>query len=60
MPDGCHVDESIFQGETVIDLGSGGGIDVLLATKKVGPTGKAIGVDMTKVTIPSQCVVQKD
>lgn len=34
-------------GETVLDLGSGGGIDVLLAAQKVGPTGKAIGVDMT-------------
>lgn len=39
----------ISQGETVIDLGSGGGIDVLLAARKVGPNGKAIGVDMTKV-----------
>ena len=36
----------------MIDLGSGGGIDVLLAAKKVGPKGKAIGVDMTKVRIP--------
>ncbi|KAJ5809987.1 UbiE/COQ5 family methyltransferase [Penicillium pulvis] len=36
------------QGEVVIDLGSGGGIDVLLAAKKVGAEGKAIGVDMTK------------
>jgi arsenite methyltransferase len=35
----------------VIDLGSGGGIDVLLAAKKVGPNGKAIGVDMTKVSL---------
>src|ERR687898_576300 len=34
-------------GEVVVDLGSGGGIDVLLAAKKVGPTGKAIGIDMT-------------
>jgi SAM-dependent methyltransferase len=32
----------------VIDLGSGGGIDVILAARKVGPKGKAIGVDMTK------------
>jgi ubiquinone/menaquinone biosynthesis C-methylase UbiE len=38
-----------IQGETVIDLGSGGGIDVLLAARKVGPQGKAIGIDMTKV-----------
>jgi SAM-dependent methyltransferase len=34
-------------GETVLDLGSGGGIDVLLSAKRVGPTGRAIGVDMT-------------
>ena len=34
-------------GEVVVDLGSGGGLDVLLAAQKVGPTGKAIGVDMT-------------
>src|SRR4051794_16342062 len=34
-------------GETVVDLGSGGGLDVLLAAKKVGPAGKAIGIDMT-------------
>ncbi len=34
-------------GETVVDLGCGGGLDVLLAAKKVGPTGKAIGIDMT-------------
>src|SRR5215831_13630493 len=34
-------------GEVVIDLGSGGGIDVLLAAKKVGPAGRAIGIDMT-------------
>ena len=35
-------------GETVLDLGSGGGIDVLLASKRVGPRGKVIGLDMTK------------
>lgn len=34
-------------GETVVDLGCGGGLDVLLAAKKVGPSGKAIGIDMT-------------
>ncbi|GAQ05111.1 putative arsenite methyltransferase [Aspergillus lentulus] len=39
---------SLREGETVIDLGSGGGIDVILAARKVGPKGKAIGVDMTK------------
>ena len=35
------------EGEVVVDLGSGGGIDVFLAARKVGPTGKAIGIDMT-------------
>jgi arsenite methyltransferase len=35
------------QGETVLDLGSGGGIDVLLSAHRVGPTGKAYGLDMT-------------
>src|SRR5947208_11660533 len=34
-------------GEIVVDLGSGGGLDVFLAAQKVGPTGKAIGIDMT-------------
>jgi SAM-dependent methyltransferase len=34
-------------GETVLDLGSGGGIDVLLSARRVGPTGKAFGLDMT-------------
>src|SRR3954463_3190649 len=34
-------------GETVLDLGAGGGIDVLLSAKRVGPTGKAYGLDMT-------------
>ncbi|HEY2894753.1 MAG TPA: arsenite methyltransferase, partial [Pirellulales bacterium] len=34
-------------GEVVVDLGSGGGLDVFLAASKVGPTGKAIGIDMT-------------
>jgi SAM-dependent methyltransferase len=38
---------SLKPGETVVDLGCGGGLDVLLAAKKVGPTGKAIGIDMT-------------
>ena len=36
------------EGETVLDLGSGGGIDVLLSAKRVGPTGKAYGLDMTE------------
>jgi arsenite methyltransferase len=35
------------EGETVLDLGSGGGIDVILSAKRVGPTGRAYGVDMT-------------
>jgi len=35
------------EGETVLDLGSGGGIDVLLSAQRVGPTGKAYGLDMT-------------
>jgi len=37
----------LASGETVLDLGSGGGIDVLLSAKRVGPTGKAYGLDMT-------------
>lgn len=35
------------EGETVLDLGSGGGIDVLLSARRVGPSGKAYGLDMT-------------
>jgi arsenite methyltransferase len=38
---------SLRPGETVVDLGCGGGLDVLLAAAKVGPTGRAIGIDMT-------------
>jgi arsenite methyltransferase len=37
----------LTEGEVVLDLGSGGGIDVLLSARRVGPTGKAYGVDMT-------------
>ncbi len=37
----------LHPGERVLDLGSGGGIDVLLSAKRVGPTGRAIGLDMT-------------
>jgi arsenite methyltransferase len=37
----------LMPGETVLDLGSGGGIDVLLSARRVGPTGKAYGLDMT-------------
>jgi arsenite methyltransferase len=38
----------LHEGETVLDLGSGGGMDVLLSAKRVGPTGKAYGLDMTE------------
>ena len=38
---------ALKEGETVLDLGSGGGIDVLLSARRVGPTGKAYGLDMT-------------
>ena len=38
---------SLRPGEVVVDLGSGGGLDVFLAAQKVGPSGKAIGIDMT-------------
>jgi arsenite methyltransferase len=38
----------LHPGETVLDLGSGGGIDVLLSAKRVGPTGKVYGLDMTE------------
>jgi SAM-dependent methyltransferase len=39
------------QGEVVVDLGCGGGLDVLLAAAKVGPSGKAVGIDMTPAMI---------
>jgi arsenite methyltransferase len=42
---------SIRPGEIVVDLGSGGGLDVFLASKLVGPEGKAIGIDMTPAMI---------
>src|SRR5438552_16985715 len=42
---------NLREGEVVVDLGSGGGLDVLLAARKVGPTGKAIGIDMTREMI---------
>jgi arsenite methyltransferase len=47
---GCGVPTAIAQleeGETVLDLGSGGGADVLISARRVGPSGGAIGVDMT-------------
>jgi arsenite methyltransferase len=49
----CHAKHSraylaeLKSGEIVLDLGSGGGIDVLLSARRVGPTGKAYGLDMT-------------
>jgi SAM-dependent methyltransferase len=42
-----HCVAPIRPGETVVDIGCGAGTDLLLAARKVGPTGKAIGVDMT-------------
>jgi len=42
---------SLKEGETVLDLGSGGGVDVFLAAQKVGPKGRVIGVDMTEAMI---------
>jgi SAM-dependent methyltransferase len=42
---------SLRPGETVVDLGSGGGLDVLLAAPKVGPHGRAIGIDMTPAMV---------
>lgn len=42
---------SLKEGETVLDLGSGGGMDVFLASKRVGSSGKVIGVDMTEAMI---------
>jgi SAM-dependent methyltransferase len=47
---GCGVPTAVadlHDGETVLDLGSGGGADVFLSARRVGPTGKAIGLDMT-------------
>ena len=38
---------NLREGETVVDLGSGGGLDVFLAAQKVGPSGRSIGIDMT-------------
>ena len=47
---GCGVPTAVadlHDGETVLDLGSGAGADVLISARRVGPTGKAIGLDMT-------------
>src|SRR5438270_8038910 len=42
---------SLPEGEVVVDLGCGGGLDVLLAAGKVGPAGRAVGIDMTSAMI---------
>src|SRR6476660_295432 len=42
---------SLRPGEVVVDLGCGGGLDVFLAAQRVGPTGRAIGIDMTPAMI---------
>src|ERR671911_2592344 len=47
-------------GETVLDLGSGGGIDVLLSAQRVGPTGKAYGLDMTDEMLELARANQRD
>lgn len=56
LPDGANMGLScgnptaianLKPGDTVLDLGSGGGLDVFIAAKKIGPNGRAIGVDMT-------------
>jgi ubiquinone/menaquinone biosynthesis C-methylase UbiE len=50
MADGCGNPTGlgkIREGDVVLDLGSGGGVDVFLASQKVGPNGKVIGLDMT-------------
>jgi arsenite methyltransferase len=47
---GCGVPTAVadlHEGETVLDLGSGGGVDVFVSARRVGPSGKAIGLDMT-------------
>ena len=57
LPDGANMGlscgnpvalASLKEGETVVDLGSGGGLDVFLAARAVGPQGRAIGIDMTE------------
>ena len=60
---GCGNPTALIQlnpGEVILDLGSGGGIDVLLSAKRVGPTGKAYGLDMTDemLTLARQNAVQ--
>jgi len=55
---GCGNPTALMQlhpGEVVLDLGSGGGIDVLLSAKRVGPAGKAYGLDMTDEMLALAC-----
>ena len=49
----------LHPGETVLDLGSGGGIDVLLSARRVGPTGKAYGLDLTDDMLALACENQR-
>ena len=59
---GCGNPTALAQlnaGETVLDLGSGGGIDGLLSAKRVGPTGKAYGLDMTDEMLALACYNQR-
>ena len=59
---GCGNPTALAQlhpGETVLDLGSGGGIDVLLSARRVGPTGKAYGLDMTDEMLTLACENQR-
>jgi arsenite methyltransferase len=54
MSDGCGNPTGlamIREGDVVLDLGSGGGIDVLLASRKVGPRGRVVGLDMTPAMV---------
>jgi arsenite methyltransferase len=56
MSDGCGNPTGLGMievGDTVLDLGSGGGIDVLLASRKVGATGRVVGLDMTPAMVES-------
>ncbi len=50
----------LHEGETVLDLGSGGGIDVLLSARRVGPSGKAFGLDMTDEMLDLARVNQRE
>ncbi|KAH6950817.1 S-adenosyl-L-methionine-dependent methyltransferase [Fusarium avenaceum] len=51
---------TLREGEVVIDLGSGAGLDVFLSAKKVGPSGKAIGVDMNKDMLAKAMALKAD